>query len=328
MESVNTTAKNIIIVEPSRMYNENFTAFDFFNLVGRTGRLFKHFVGNAFYIKGPNDSSYAKKDAEKSIEFEITTNSEDINFQKQEYDKCKKILNFIKFLNISIEDYAENIGSKLRINTVIDLYKSYVKHKERLTNGIAEYQKSLISKKTISRRSIIEPLYYICEDAKIRTPYSAAVEACCINALINKTRPKIRDCITKVQKSFKNEKINDLISKLIKYKNSYIEHQFYKKVSIIVFFMTIEQFCPDYINTIKTEVLNIVDMLYYANSPSKKLLYDMGIYEKDIDSISNIIGEEFDDINDLKNRIQQNTSRISSKISYISRYIIDNLLQG
>ena len=328
LEGVNTTAKNIIIVEPSRMYNENFTAFDFFNLVGRTGRLFKHFVGNAFYIKGPNDSSYVKKDAEKSIEFEITTNSEDINFQKQEYDKCKKILNFIKFLNISIEDYAENIGSKLRINTVIDLYNSYIKHKERLINGIEEYKKSIISKRPISRRSIIEPLYYICEDAKIRTDYSAAVESCCINALINKTRPKIKDCITKVQKSFKNEKINDLISKLIKYKNSYIEHQFYKKVSIIVFFMTIEHLCPDYINTIKTEVLNIVDMLYYANSPSKKLLYDMGIYEKDIDSISSIIGEEFDDINDLKNRIQQNITKISNKISYISKYIIDNLLQG
>lgn len=127
----NTTAKNIIIVEPSRMYNENFTAFDFFNLVGRTGRLFKHFVGNAFYIKGPNDSSYVKKDAEKSIEFEITTNSEDINFQKQEYDKCKKILNFIKFLNISIEDYAENIGSKLRINTVIDSLYQNIKPRDK-----------------------------------------------------------------------------------------------------------------------------------------------------------------------------------------------------
>lgn len=54
----------------------------------------------------------------------------------------------------------------------------------------------------------------------------------------------------------------------------------------------------------------------------------MGIYEKDIDSISSIIGEEFDDINDIKNRIQQNITRILSKISYISKYIIDNLLQG
>ena len=327
LEGVNTTAKNIIIVEPSRMYNENFTAFDFFNLVGRTGRLFKHFIGNAFYIKGPNDITYTKNDAKKSIEFEITTDSEDINFQKQEYDKCTKILHFIKSLNISIDDYSENIGSKLRFNTVVNLYNSYIKHKERLLNGIEAYSQSLISKRPISRRSIIEPLFLICEDSNIRTDYYASLESCCINALINKTRPKIKDCITKVQKSFKKEQVNDLISKLIKYKNSYIEHQFYKKVSIILFFMTIDNIKIEYINTIRLEVLNIIDLLYYANSPAKKLLYDMGIYEKDIDYIINLIGEDFDDINDLKNKIQQNIVRISNKISYISKYIIDNLLQ-
>lgn len=327
LEGVNTTAKNIIIVEPSRMYNENFTAFDFFNLVGRTGRLFKHFIGNAYYIKGPSDTTYSKNDAKKSIEFEITTDSEDINFQKQEYDKCNKILNFIKFLNISIDDYKENIGTKLRYNTVIDLYNSYVKHKERLLKGIEAYNQSLIAKQPISRRSIIEPLYFICEDSKIRTEYSASLEACCINALINKTRPKIKDCIIKVQNSFKKEPVNSLISKLIKYKNSYIEHQFYKKVSIILFFMTIDNINIEQINTIRTEVLNIIDLLYYANSPSKKLLYDMGIYEKDIDIIIKAIGEDFDDINDLKYKIQQNIIKISNRISYISKYIINNLLQ-
>lgn len=328
LEGVNTTAKNIIIVEPSRVYNENFTAFDFFNLVGRTGRLFKHFIGNAFYIKGPNDNSYTKDAAKKSIEFEITTDSEDINFQKQEYDKCKKMLNFIETLHISIEDYTENIGSRLRFSTVVDLYKSYIKHKTRLIQGIEKYNNSAMLKQYISRTSIIEPLYYICEDTKIRTSYYASLESCCINALINKTRPKIKDCIIKVQKSFKNEKVNDLISKLIKYKNSYIEHQFYKKVSIILFFMAIDNIDSGYINTIKTEILNIIDLLYYANSPSKKLLYDMGIYEKDIDYISNIIGEDFDDINDLKSKIQQNIVRISSRISYISKYIIESLLQS
>jgi chlorite dismutase len=86
--------------------------------------------------------------------------------------------------------------------------------------------------------------------------------------------------------------------------------------------------CTKYVDEIKLEVLNIIDMLYYANSPSKKLLYDMGFYEKDIDSIIKIIGEDFDDINDLKNRIQNNKIKIfnNKTIGYISKYVIDNLL--
>lgn len=327
LEGVNTTAKNIIIVEPSRLYNENFSAFDFFNLVGRTGRLFKHFIGNAYYIKGPNDNNYSKDDAHKTIEFEITTDSEDIYFQKKEYENCSKIMNFIKRLNITIEDYSENIGSKLRFNTVLKLYYSYIKHKNRLINGIDNYLKSLQNKKPISRQSIIEPLYYICEDASIRREYTASLDACCINSLINKTRPRIKDCISKVQKGFKTEKVNDLISKLIKYKHSYIEHQFYKKVSIILFFMIIEKANEEHVGIIKSDILGIIDLLYYANSPAKKLLYDMGIYEKDIDSIIKIIGEDFDDINDLKNKIQLHINKIIPRISYISKYIIDNLLQ-
>lgn len=59
-----------------------FSAFDFYNLVGRTGRLNQHFVGNAYYIKAPGDPEYRKIDAIKSIKFEITDNSKDIDIQK------------------------------------------------------------------------------------------------------------------------------------------------------------------------------------------------------------------------------------------------------
>ena len=82
LEGVNTTAKNIIITKPSRMSNkpgDNFTAFDFYNLVGRTGRLYNHYIGNAFYVKSPNDPEYKREDAVKSIRFEITDDSMDID---------------------------------------------------------------------------------------------------------------------------------------------------------------------------------------------------------------------------------------------------------
>ena len=89
-----------------------------------------------------------------------------------------------------------------------------------------------------------------------------------------------------------------------------------------------DNICSEYTDLIKSEVLGIIDMLYYANSPAKKLLYDMGIYEKDIDIISNIIGEDFDDINDLKNKIQEKRALIIPRMSYISKYVIENQLQN
>ena len=75
LEGINTTAKNIIITKPSRMSdrndnNDDFTAFDFFNLVGRTGRLNQHFIGNAYYIKAPSDPEYQRIDAIRSIKFD------------------------------------------------------------------------------------------------------------------------------------------------------------------------------------------------------------------------------------------------------------------
>lgn len=83
LEGVNTTAKNIIITKPSRMSDRNdnrddFSAFDFYNLVGRTGRLNQHFVGKAYYIKAPSDPEYRRIDAIRSIKFEITDDSKDI----------------------------------------------------------------------------------------------------------------------------------------------------------------------------------------------------------------------------------------------------------
>ena len=66
---------------------DSFSAFDFFNLVGRTGRLNQHYIGDAYYIKSPNDPEFEKADAIKNIKFEIIDESKDIDIQKREIDK-------------------------------------------------------------------------------------------------------------------------------------------------------------------------------------------------------------------------------------------------
>ena len=97
LEGVNTTAKNIIITKPARGAGNAFDAFDFYNLVGRTGRLFQHYLGKAYYIKGPEDRNYVKGEALKSIEFELTTDSIDIDINNGNYVKHE---NFVEFLNM------------------------------------------------------------------------------------------------------------------------------------------------------------------------------------------------------------------------------------
>ena len=324
LEGVNTTAQNIIIVKAAR--TEKFSAFDFFNLVGRTGRLLKHLIGTAYYIKSPTDVFYNREDANISIEFEVTTSSEDINFQKGNYDKCPNIKKLIETLKINHEEYKDNIGFKLRSETVIKLYDSYLKYEEILIDSVDNF----ICKPPKPRTILIEPLYYICtniQDTKNKK-YILSVRIACINSLINRNRPKLKECIRKVLDKYPNWKnINTIISYLIEFKNGYIEHEFYKRISIILFFMKARHLPEKYIETIKKEILEVIELLFYSKSPSKKLLYDMGFYEKDIDNIIEIINDDFDDINDLKERIKMNREIINDKVSYISKYIINTLLE-
>ena len=130
LEGVNTAAENIIITKPSRQSDKNnnandFTAFDFFNLVGRTGRLNQHFIGKAYYIKAPTDPAFEKIDAIRSIKFEITDDSKDVDIQKGDIENHPDYIAFIAELGITHEDYLKNIGSHLRFDTVKDMYNRY-----------------------------------------------------------------------------------------------------------------------------------------------------------------------------------------------------------
>lgn len=68
-------------------------------------------------------------------------------------------------------------------------------------------------------------------------------------------------------------------------------------------------------------------MLYYLNSPSKKLLKDMGIYEGDIDQIIRVIGSDFSSVSDLEALLARNYYKLS-EISVVSRYIIARLINS
>lgn len=317
LEGVNTSAKNIIITRPSRTKNndkDNFSAFDFYNLVGRTGRLYEHFLGRAYYIKGPNDPIYEKIDAVKSIKFELTDQSKDIDLQTGNIENHKDIIEFLNMLKIDRDEYCLKIGNKVRFETVKRMYNKY---KEMELKLLKELQ-NLTEDNKKGRYNLVSILYTIINGD------NNALESNIINRLLNRNRPKLKSVINKVSKGKENN-IDYIIATTIRLKMGYIEHDFYTKVLIIRYFMENEGVKEELINKLNEKVINAIEQLYFSDSIQKKMLIDMGIYERDVENIIKIIGSNFEDELELKNRLIDNLNKLDN-VSFISKYVINNLI--
>lgn len=321
LEGINTTAKNIIITRPSRLsekYSEKdaFTAFDFFNLVGRSGRLNQHLIGNAYYLKGSKDPKFIKEDAVKSIRFEINDDSKDIDIQKGNIEKYQEVQDFLKDLEISIEEYLSEVGSRLRFNTVLNIYVRYNRYKAELFEEL-----DLLSKDSKrGRLYLIRILYKIIEEKENKL-YSNI-----INNLLNKNRPKIKSVVKKTLEYHKSLDINYVIAITIRLKMSYIENDFYTKLLVIKFFIVnIDPTYSHLIDILNNKVVSSIEQLYFTSSKYKKMLTDLGIYERDIDKIISIIGNDFDDAIELKYKLIKNKNNLRN-LSFISKYVIEKLI--
>ncbi len=319
LEGVNTTAKNIIITKPARGTSKHsienpFSAFDFYNLVGRTGRLYKHHLGIAYYIKAPGDIEYKKIDAVKSIKFELTDNSKDVDIQIGNIEKHPDVIEFLNQLQISNEEYLLNNKSKIRFENVQKIYNKY----KELESELLEQLRLLHENDTLGRGKLIKILYSIVNQKE------NALESTIINKLINRQRFKIRTIIKQIAKHSEAD-IDYIISTVIRLKMGYIEHQFYSRVLLIRFFMEKHGVEQELINILNDKVINAIEQLYFVDSTQKKMLVDMGIYERDVEKIIEVIGNEYEDINELKNKLIYNIEKLEN-ISFISKYIIKNLI--
>lgn len=319
LEGVNTTAENIIITKPARGSGNAFDAFDFYNLVGRTGRLFQHYLGKAYYIKGPEDRNYVKGEALKSIEFELTTESIDIDINNGNYAKHENFVEFLNQLNIDYDTYKEQIGSKCRFLTVLRLYSRYNSNREKLLDELDRQDKN----DAISKLEMIRELYKIVNDRQ----YKMKLQTFLINKLTYKTIPRlnIRTIVDDTMQWYEHEDINYVIKSTISLKNSYIEFDFYKRIQVVMFFMRCEQIEQRLIDVVDDKLMKNIELLYYINSPSRKMLKDMGVYEGDIENIISIIGDAFETLEDLQNRIKNFRYRMND-ISIVSKYVIDRFL--
>jgi len=318
LEGVNTSAKHIIISKPSRSGNKeqgiNFDAFDFYNLVGRSGRLFEHFLGIAHYIKTPEDPVFKKDDAIKDIEFELTENSEDINIQTDNIEDENEYKQFLMKLGITHEEYKENIGVKFRFRSILALYNNYKMKMRELFHELT----TLFENNQRGRIYLIRILYYIFEGKTNK------LECNIINQLLNKSRLKIKKIINDTHKHSKSDNIDHIITTTLRIKSSYIEYDFYSKLLIIMYFMKCEKEDEKIIAMLDLKVKQNIDYLYFTESKSKRMLKDLGIYERDIEKIIRVIGEGFNDTFELKSLLLKNRDKLKN-VGYLSQYIIESL---
>lgn len=108
-------------------------------------------------------------------------------------------------------------------------------------------------------------------------------------------------------------------------KASYIEHQFYPKVMLIRYFLELSHTPIELLEILDSKIIGAIEYLYFASSKQKKMLVDLGIYERDVDAIIKIIGEDYEDAFELKRRLQFAWDKLQN-ISFISKYVIQSLL--
>lgn len=317
LEGVNTTAKNIIISKPHRGYRQVFDAFDFYNLVGRTGRLYHHFLGIAHYIKSPKDPTYHKEQALKLIEFELTDTSIDMDINFGNYTQHPEFIQVLQRLNITYDEYKSQIARKHRFSTVKYLLEKYDHNKSALIDILNQLNKN----KAKSKLELIRILTKILEDKK----YDFKLKTYIVNRLTYLRRQSVFDVIEATKQSYPKENISSLINRTIRLKNSYIEFEFYSKVCLIQFFMKCDKLSQYLTDTLHDKLLKNIEILYYINSPNKKMLKDMGVYDGDIDNIISIIGNDFSNITELQELLKKYYSKMNN-ISVVSRFIIDRLV--
>lgn len=317
LEGVNTSAENIIIVQPARknaQEGECFTSFDFYNLVGRTGRLNEHFVGNAYYIQGPNDAEFSFDDAVRSVRFELLDKTDDMDIQFRNIGNNEDVKAFLQCLGIDVDEYLENIGTKVRFDTAKRIYQRFSENLDVLS----EILTNMAFNDQLGRYHLVKLLINIADGKDNKLDANIA------NKLLDRRRLKIKQVVNETKEYFPGVDINSLISTTIRIKNGYLEHQFYNRVSIIKYFCKLAKFEQYKLDVIDKKIINAIEYLYFLNVKNKKMLIDIGIYERDVEKIISVIGDDFDDSSELKNRLISNYDRFNS-ISYISSYVIRNL---
>ena len=319
LEGVNTSCENIIITNP-KINKTKFNAFDFFNLVGRSGRLFQYYLGQAHYIrKKDEDEEYRKEDALKSIEFELTDKDNiDMDINSGNYKKHKGFTDLLEEMNISYDEYIKNFATQFRYKTINFLFRRFNKNKHKLYKEI----ENMLNNQKPSKLSLVKVLYKIMNDY---SEWQINRDAFVINKLTYKSYENVKTIVNDTYKHCSKDGIDSIINLVLKLKNN-LEHDFYKKAQVILYFMKLENASEKLKKLIEEKIIKTIEHKYYMHFLEKRMLKDMGVYDQDIDKITETI-KNVQSFDELLVELKENYKKIQPQISIVSRFVIEKLIK-
>jgi hypothetical protein len=127
IEGVNTIAKNVIIYD-NKISRKNIDYFTFNNIAGRSGRMFKHFVGNVYLLQPPPEAELPLVDLPIFSQSDTVSDSLLLNIDISDLKESAfaKVQSIYENGVLSIDTIKNNIG----IDPIaqIDLAKAMIKN--------------------------------------------------------------------------------------------------------------------------------------------------------------------------------------------------------
>lgn len=317
LEGVNTDAEYLIISRANRRSMTSnsglFSAFDFYNLVGRTGRLYKYFVGKCFYIRTNDDPVFKKQDAAISVKFELSEKSDDIDIQINAAKNKPEVLSYFESIGLSPEDYVKKVGAPMRLKTFQKIKVDFDKQKNDLyqhLNDENDWKAINVISKIIGGAREIRPGII----QKVLKSGNRSVSSI-VNELYS--NPYIRSQLT----------IDKLIDQVLKVKSGILEHKFLNNFRVVALLMEMDGADKSIIDLANNYVAKPIENIYFLNSPERKMLRSIGVYERDIDLIISHIGSDFGDLEELKQRLIKEKDKFFNTLCIISKFEISQFIK-
>ena len=343
LEGVNTSTKKLLITS-KRIGNKDLSDFEFWNLVGRAGRLGKYKVGKVTYFGKKDDfkkenryidlNNFWINELANKDEYEIINSGQLSDVEKQKkleeiYKNYNLTLDEIKYLFLpffskidKLFDFFDNVYPKL-IDAIEELLNKQIKNPNffcsREVRKVIFEEFILKYKKTLSIGALPLGHFSILCDAINMNNSSKNSK---IKYIVDNGRKFLEEKCTDLAVGEKREKLNNLYSYSFYMVNNYIVNAYIPGVNIIKWLCEkTKHFNGEQIGLLNNLIFKQVDQ--YSSMITDDELFDtLGIIPPLIKIIKETVGNvDLKNISDLKDALKDNIEIINNKISNNGLYI-------
>lgn len=343
LEGVNTSTKKLLITS-KRIGNKDLSDFEFWNLVGRAGRLGKYKVGKVTYFGKKDDfkkenryidlNNFWINELANKDEYEIINSGQLSDVEKQKkleeiYKNYNLTLDEIKYLFLpffskidKLLDFFDNVYPKL-IGAIEELLNKQIKNPKffcsREVRKVIFEEFILKYKKTLSIGALPLGHFSILCDAINMNNSSKNSK---IKYIVDNGRKFLEKKCTDLSVGEKREKLNNLYSYSFYMVNNYIVNAYIPGVNIIKLLCEkTKHFNSEQIRLLNNLIFKQVDQ--YSSMITDDELFDtLGIIPPLIKIIKETVGNiDLKNISDLKDALKDNIEIINNKISNNGLYI-------